>query len=53
MNNSVLLSKPSPMIQEIGISHEGLEVFVIEPDRQQAIVIQCLSALVAELEAPG
>ena len=30
-------------VQEIGISHVGLAVFVIEPDRQQAIVIQCLS----------
>ena len=36
-------------VQEIGISHVGWAVFVIEPDRQQAIVIQCLSALVAEL----
>ena len=37
-------------VQEIGISHVGQAVFVIEPDRQQAIVvIQCLSALVAEL----
>ena len=36
-------------VQEIGISHVGKAVFVIEPDRQQAIVIQCLSALVAEL----
>ena len=35
-------------VQEIGI-YVGLAVFVIEPDRQQAIVIQCLSALVAEL----
>ena len=34
--------------QEIGISHEGQAVFVIESDRQQAIVFQCLSAL-AEL----
>ena len=31
-------------VQEIGISHVGQAVFVIEPDRQQAIVIQCLSA---------
>ena len=31
----------------------GWEVLVIEPDRQQAIILQCLSALVAELEAPG
>ena len=31
-------------VQEIGISHVGSAVFVIEPDRQQAIVIQCLSA---------
>ena len=31
-------------VQEIGISHVGLAVFVIEPDRQQAIIIQCLSA---------
>ena len=35
-------------VQEIGISHVGWAVFVIEPDRQ-AIIIQCLSALVAEL----
>ena len=39
-------------VQEIGISHVGQAVFVIEPDRQQAIILQCLSALVAELEAP-
>ena len=31
-------------VQEIGISHVDLAVFLIEPDRQQAIVIQCLSA---------
>ena len=31
-------------VQEIGISHGGEAVFVIEPDGQQAIVIQCLSA---------
>ena len=31
-------------VQEIGISHVGWAVFVIEPDRQQAIVFQCLSA---------
>ena len=37
-------------VQEIGISHVGWgQAIVIEPDRQQAIVIQCLSALVAEL----
>ena len=36
-------------VQEIGIYHVGWAVFVIEPDRQQAIIIQCLSALVAEL----
>ena len=30
-------------VQEIGISHVGQAVFVIEPDTQQAIVIQCLS----------
>ena len=36
-------------VQEMGISHVGQAVFVIEPDRQQAIVIQCLSALEAEL----
>ena len=32
-------------VQEIGISHVAWAVFVIEPDRQQAIIIQCLSAL--------
>ena len=31
-------------IQEIGISHVCSAVFVIEPDRQQAIVIDCLYA---------
>ena len=36
-------------VQEIGVSHEGKAVFVIGPDRQQAIVIQCLSAPVGEL----
>ena len=43
-----LLQAISP-VQETGISHVGWAVFVIEPDRQQAIVIECLSALVAEL----
>ena len=36
-------------VQEIGISHVGWAVFVIKPARQQAIIVQCLSALVAEL----
>ena len=40
-------------VQEIGISHVGWAVFVIEPDRQQAIVVQRLSAPLAELEALG
>ena len=40
-------------VQEIGISYVGQAVFVIGPDRQQAIILQCLSALVAELEALG
>ena len=31
-------------VQEIGISHVGQAVFVIEPDRQQAIIVQCLPA---------
>ena len=31
-------------VQEIGISHVHWAVFVIEPYRQQAIVIQCLFA---------
>ena len=40
-------------VEEIGISHVGWAVFVMTPDRQQAIVVQYLSALVAELEALG
>ena len=44
MNDSVLLSMPSHRFKNFGISHVGQAVFVIEPDRQQAIVIQCLSA---------
>ena len=32
-------------VQEIGISRVGWAVFVTEPDRQQAIIVQCLSAL--------
>ena len=40
-------------VQEIGISHVGQAVFVIEPDRQQAIVIQCLSALSLTLRSEG
>ena len=40
---SVTVQAISP-VQEMGISHVGLAFFVNEPDRQQAIVIQCLSA---------
>ena len=39
-------------VQEIGISHLGQEVFVIEPDRQHAIVVQCLSAERERVLAP-
>ena len=37
------------LVHDMGISHVDQAVFVIETYRQQAIVIQCLSALVAEL----